>query len=863
MPSKATRPDRRPRGSSVWVGLDPFGDAVVARLSRWFDASPDGVELGAANRQLPGLRIGSGEADIGAPGPEELHSDVLLEPEELAESEPPVDLAAKAIEDALGEVLSAPQSRKALIHDDREVLVPHVWLIADLDSEETAGLAQWTEALYRRFRSLNVEARVLLLLRYMSWGKPESVSAGAMARCRLLVEHLVGHTTPGRTNAMIYVITDRDGVGNRYSSAESTGLVGRATDLLLLSDLAHGGDVGAERAFQAPPGGGPGGWETLPVFASMAGACLLWDAPAIARENAERRRQQLFQALSAPTPGSYEPAPPDMQQIRLTETGSWPQLDIPTWSPRFWRTPTAEDARVRDLTDTWLRHAAEWRHAMLVTHRDRSDNLDHRATSALAAYLGDLDSRERSVLDDPSLQGFFAPLHRLYDRATADLQVRRDDSRRGKEAPAEERESFDAVTRVKPPDEAMTGADAPLIRSLERKINPGLLLQVTAMTIGITWFVVAFIATAVAGWFDELGEEPELPLFEFNWDQFKAWFETLGEMIRFQTVSIVNRIVGWFEAPEKGEIILWVGLFTVVPLVAIAVFLALRQRVVIERAWNAAYKKMRGWRDTTMRTLPAHISDVEQKLTDDNIATALAEIARRRERLRAFEAAGRTPVPDGPTEDSAVTGHIRPARPAPPPLSALVVSRIVAVFKRRCAMMPGEDWAPDRLLAQLYDDAAEQAGDPVIALRDEIPLLRRRVLTSMPPDGAVRVQQLSTTRRAELSPLRVARFLGVPAGSIAEFKRDPERVTVVETPMDDRFYTLVVQTGMSARRVLSLPHVDSTAGDPSPEPAPEAEEESESGSDRTPGDPDDGPGDGGDASAEPEPEATMAGTAAG
>jgi hypothetical protein len=35
---------------------------------------------------------------------------------------------------------------------------------------------------------------------------------------------------------------------------------------------------------------------------------------------------------------------------------------------------------------------------------------------------------------------------------------------------------------------------------------------------------------------------------------------------------------------------------------------------------------------------------------------------------------------------------------------------------------------------------------------------------------------------------------------------------VVELPIDDRFYTLVVQTGMSGRRVLSMPHPGDEAG---------------------------------------------------
>lgn len=733
---------------------------------------------------------------------------MLLDPEELAEEEPPIDVAALAVQEALASLLASQQSREALIWDDREVLVPHVWLVADLDSPETEGLAAWVESLYRRFRTLNVEARVLLLLRYMSWGKPDAANLLVHERCRLLVDRLAGETTPGRTNAMIYVVTDRDGVGNRYSDAESSGLVERALDVLMLADLAHGGDVGAERAFQAPAGGGPDGWETLPVFASMAGACLLWDAPAIARENAERRRVQLFEALASPAPAGYEPAPPDLQQIKLAESGSWPQLEVPTWSPRFRRTAMAEDARVTDLTATWLRLASDWRHAMLVTHLDRKDNLEFRAQSALSAYLRDLDGRERSVLDDSSLQGFFAPLHRLYDRATADLHVRHADaSRAAGTHDGDERKTLDAVSLVKPPAEYMAKSDQKLIQALERKINPALLVQVTLMTIGITWLIAGTLANDIARFFANDAVVPEFPSPRTA-ESLGTWLQGVVDWAHGKAGAFIRGLVGLWNAPSRQEVWLWVGIVTVVSLVATAVFLALRQRVALERAWNVIYRRAGEWRNETMRALPADIKHSEVLLTEANIAAALEEIVRRRELLRAFEAEGRIAISDAPRPDDAVTGHIRPARATPPPISPLVVSRIVAVFKRRCGDLPTTNWEPKRLLDQLFTDAAEQAGDPTIGLRDEIPLFRKRVLTSMPPDGAVRVQQLGSTHRAEFAPLRVARFLGVPSGVKHEFVRDPERVTVVEIPLDDRFYTLVVQTGMSARRVLSLPPDD-------------------------------------------------------
>jgi hypothetical protein len=788
MASSVSRSSQKPRGSSVWVGLDPFGDAAVERLARWFGDSEEGAGLAAANRLLPGVRIDAADLDGDEPGAEELRSDVLLEPDELDEPEPPPDVAAQAIQDALATLLAAQQSREALAWADREVLVPHVWLVADLDSAETKDLASWTARLHDRFKTLKVEARVLLLVRYLSWGRPDAALEAAAERCRLLVETLVGETTPGRTNVLVYMVTDRDGIGGRYSEEETSGLLHRALDLLLLADLAHSNLPGTERAFQPPPGGGPGGWDTLPVFGSVAGACLLWDAPALARENAERRRKQLFDALASPVPATYEPAWPELELVRLADAGAWPQLDVPTWIPRFWKTPKDEYQRYRDLVDAWERRGTEWRHAMLVTHRDRKANLGHRAAAAYAGYTAELDSRERSVLDDPSLNGFFAPLHRLYDRATADLLVRRDDAR-AVTRPADS--DLDPVEKIKRPDEVMGGADELLIRRLEHKINPALLAQVTVMTIGIAWFLVAYVLSSVAGWLRDLRAEftdrvttltgpgrislPE-PIQEL-WNQLVGTgvdpVQAAREIAEQETYKgvwdspwFVEKVEGLSEIlPSSHQIILWTGLLTVIPLLAIAVFLALRQRVVIERGWNKVYRQAHRWRDEPLRILPKDIESVEAELIIANIDGALEEVARRRVRLEEFEAIGQVAVSDAPPPDDAVTGHIRPARPTPMALSPLLVSRIVAVFKRECSRLPSDQWTAERLLDQLFADAADQASDPEIDLRTELPLLRRRVLTSMPPDGAVRVQQLDSRRRAEFGPERLRISSGILSGS--------------------------------------------------------------------------------------------------
>ncbi len=816
------RPRERPRGSSVWLGLDPFGDEVVARLARWFTDDEVGRELAAANQILPGLRLDEAQPDE---DDDDGGSDTLLAADDAA---PPMpgDAAIRRVEDALAALLAAQQSREALRWADREVLTPHVWVVADLCSAETADLAGWLSRLDRRLDELHVEARMFLLVRHLSWGLTPDQQRDAAHRARALVDHLVGETTPGRISVMAYVLTDRDAVGGYYDERhrETIGLAFRFADTMLLTDVAHGNVPGAERAFVPPVGGGPGGWDTMPVFASAAGACLHWDAPSVFRENAERRRAQLFSALAAPVPATFDPAYPHLDRVRLADEGRWPQLDVPRWSPRFWRSSRQEFDRYRGLLDAWLIAADDWRHEMLVVHRDRRQSVQHHATATLDAYRADVDSQERVVLVDDSLRGFFAPMHRLYDRATADLQVRASELRDVPDAPPE---PIDAVALVKPPREALANADEKLIAALERKINPLLLLQVTLMTIGITWALVAWTLIEAKAFLAQLVERVDTLTTSYTTDQIDGF---TGELLR-QARELANlgipqsdlpqalaerEVFGnlwqfdWLrnliaDLPDNAQIILWSGFAIVVPLVAIAVFTALRQRIVLERAWDEVYGRACAWRDDVARRLPADIRAVEQSLTKANVASAQTEVVERRARMTAFEALGHRPLETAPPDDDAVTGVIRPGRLAPQPLSDLEVAEVVASFKRSCTRLPSDQWVPDHLLGNLFEEAAEQAGDPAFDPQEELRPARRRVLRSMPPDGAVRVQQLASTSPAEHVAPPVARFLAAPASVVADLKVDPAVAATLPLPVDTRFYALVVQSGMSARRVLSRP----------------------------------------------------------
>jgi hypothetical protein len=814
---------QRPRGSAVWVGLDPFGDEVVSRLPRWFTDDATGRALQDANQILPGLRIVADAGDSTPPGT--LESDTLIAHDTAPPPEEAGAVAIRRIENAVAALLAAQQSRAALAWADREILTPHVWLVADLCSPETATLATWLQQLHDRLEELNVEARLYLLLRHLSWGLNREQQLDAAIRTRALVEQLVGDTTPGRVSIMAYVLTDRDAIGGYYDEAkrETISLAFRLTDLLLLSDAAHGNAPGSEHAFVAPVNGAPGPWETLPIFGSAAAACLQWDTPALERETAEQRRAHLFSLLSAAAPPTFDPDYPHLGSVKLAEEGRWPQLDVPRWSPRFWRSARQEHDRYRDLLDRWMPTAARWRHEMLVTHRDRCRSVDRHAAAVLSEYELDLDTQERRILADDSLRGFFAPLHRLYDRATADLHVQQLELG---DPPASPPAPLDAIAAIPLPKDALASSDDKLVTALERKINPWLLLQVTIVTIAISWGLVAWTLI-------ELKRKlPDAVFMEgfigaYRWDRFRDladWF-----------IAVVAAI------PDEPQIVIYTGAPIVAAIVSISVLTALRQRIVLERAWNIPYRRASSWRDAATRALQEDVRRVEQSLARANLSAAEAMIAARRDRLTAFEKLGYKPLSVPPDDDEAVTGVLRPAVWSAAGLSDLQVSQIVAGFKQICSRIPSSQWIPEYLLQELFTEAASQAGDPPLDLRQELVPVRRRILRSMPPDGAVRVQQLPSTSPAERAAPKLARFLAAPTAVAGDLRFEPHVAVVVPLPIDTRFYAAVLQSGMSARRILSrstpwdsdplnpaiTPQPDPTPAGPDggtedPEPAPAA-----------------------------------------
>lgn len=835
----------RPRGSAVWVGLDDFGDDVVSRLSRWFTDGDIGQELADANKLLPRLRI---KPEAEEAGPRDITSDILLEGEEILPGGPADDLSIRQIMTQVGELLNARQSRRALAFTDRELLVPHIWLVADLTSPETTDLAEWSKRLLDTCRRQNVPPRIFFLFRHLSWQLSDAHQREAIARAEKLVSTLVDESSPGIYGFMAYVLTDRDAIGGLYQDTgerrETAGLAYRFSDFIMLTDVPHGhvdtGEeqrpnfadprpgtppLGMERAFVSPTGRRPGGWENIPVFASVASNCVLWDGLTVGIENAESRRNQLFAALNTPVPLGYDPNYPEVGVVNVATGAKWPSLDVPRWAPRFWRAARPEYDRVQELIEGFIRDAGKWRHAMLVTHQDRRDHTPTQAHAALDAYERDLNAIERTVLDDSSLEGFFDPLNRIYDRADSNIRILLAPP---PETAATPMSTEDAIAAAKPPADAMTNADTQLVRAIERKINPLLLLQVLVMTVIICTTVLSWILIGLrssyygsfgaisAFWEDSLrqvrGIGPDALTLENP--RFKALVELIqdewfvGKLQQPWLKAFPWKIPGigsWLaDLPEPSQIVLISALIFGVPLVAIGIFTALRQRVKLEQAWRVIYRRATAWRDNIAHRFPKDIEALEAAINRQSLESARDILRRRRAELEAFRILGLTPFTASIDDPHTITKTLRAGIPGVQGLSDLQVVQTIARFKREAASLPSQRWTAGYLLDMLRAQAAEVAGDVVPSLGDELPVHRRTILTSMPPDGAVRRPPCATTDPHGFAPPAVVRFLSVPGEVIEPFVRtNPDLVTVLPLPIEDRFYTVVIQSGLTASNLFS------------------------------------------------------------
>jgi hypothetical protein len=766
----------RPRGLAVWAGLDPFGERVVRNLSRWLtDAAPES-DLKEANALLPRLTL----PHDGSEGGE----------------------AAQRIVDAIAELLVSPLRKRALDFADKDILVSHIWLVADADSPETVNLAAWLAEFYREMAWRQVEARVFLVLRNQSWSHDRQLQAEVALRLQKVTEQVLATGQPGAGTTLVFLVNDRDGIGGRYTAEETERVVSQALELALLGDVAHRPIAEAGLAFTPPNLPPIGGWDTVPVFASFAAETTVWEAASQYAASAERRREQLRVALDQPSPAGWDPMPPALSRIDLSGILRWRELDLPTWQPHFFDSPPGEYARMRTRIDDWFAKATNWRHEMLVTYEDYRAQVFIETDRAQQEYVGDLNVRTQGVLLHDTLPGFFSPLKRLLDRSQADLHVRRSDLRQ--QPPPELPDPVPTPEESPLPRVELVDADEAAALAIERKVNPWLLVQVAVLSTLIGWLWLALTwqagtAFAPALWLIDVAatQLARIPFLPAGVQQFLI---NLVTSLQLPTRMRLDQVTAstW----------LYSGLAMALPIMAIAIITALRSRVGLERAYRRFFLSARAWRDALAGDLPAMLANLEFNRSNDNIVAAFADVSARSERLEALRAAGEVPVTSEQRSDPTVTRIVSPPQEPASPLSDLQLIQAVRAFRQTCIDDPAFTGDPRQTWACLYREAARIAGDRQPEIRDDLPAIISHANRISPRPGAVRVRQFSGASRVEVSDPSVTRFVGAPEHIVSDLSgRVPG--TVLPIPVADRIIQIIVQTGISARWALSMKSVES------------------------------------------------------
>jgi hypothetical protein len=760
----------RPRGLAVWAGLDAFGEQALAPLRRWVGESSPAPELAEANRLLPRLTI---PEEGGGP-------------------------AAAAIVSAIGELLASPLRARALDYSDRDVLVIHVWLIGDTQSEETGRLASWLAGFFREMAWRQVEVRVFLVFRNRSWSQPPEAQAEVARRFEALTNDVIARDKPGDGATLVFVVNDRDGIGGRDTDVQTEQTVVQMLEFALLSDAAHRPIAEAGTAFSPPNLPPVGGWDTIPAFASFATEASRWEAESLNAAAAAHRLGQLRDALEQSSPAGWDPRPPALQQDDLARTLHWRELDLPKWAPRFMAAPIEEYAGLRARIDEWLVKATSWRHDMLVTFEDNRIRIQHTAERSIIDYMADLDGRIRGVLREDAVPGLFSPLKRLLDRSQADLQVRRVDLRQNE--PTQEAGEFPTPEDSALPRAELADADESVATAIERKINPMMLVQVAALTGLMGWIWLALSASAgTAFW-------PVLALIEaiahlvarvpFLPDELQLTLASI-DLTRPLTTNLDLSNVA-------GHTWLYSGLGLLLPLIAVTVFTAIRQRVKIERAYLVFYRRAAAWRDGLAGDLPTILEVFEYERSVENLMEASMEVSDRADRLEALRLAGVRPIIDKPEPDAFLTRAIIPEAAGLSPLSDQQVEQILRAIRQHCVedLRFGGD---HRAVWQcMYREAARVAGDQVPALREELPSLISDLKRHAPQPGAIKVRQFGGAMRPGFADPRLTSFTGVPAG-IAHDLAGRIDSTLLPLPTPDRFYQVIIQTGISPQWALALP----------------------------------------------------------
>jgi hypothetical protein len=701
---------------------------------------------------------------------------------EFGELEAPHVLEAsdEQITEALRDLLESEHSRLAA-QQRHGMLEPHVWLVCDLGSAETAHLGPWLKRLHEKLTRLQVFARVYILGFNRTWSQPVPEQVEVERRVRTVVADVLAPGQIGDGKSVFFVITDRNAKGGVFADRDSLALACRFAEAVMLGDLTHSHNPNIATMFASPLSSVSEGWERFPVFASIAGNALNWEAERTLQEHAEERRSRLVTALDEAANSSWKPEVPALSQPSISATHEWPTLELPRWAPSFWRSGEQEFQRLHDVISPWLSEAAGWRHAMLVEYDDAIARVRLQADEAWQTYRDDMDGRTKGLLLDDLIPGFFSPVRRLYERALSTLRVQRADLGGGDLLPVDPSSTKIMTASISSPDEALAGTDADLIANIGRKPNARLVLLVATSSGLLAWLwtlEIARNALLIGGALLRLGLPQPISHM------------TVG-LSQWQPPGLVQ--AGVWAAVALGAALLWV-----------LIWYALRSRVRLERGFQKIAAAAETWRDDVMTRLPAAVSELELAMSRSNLNRAEVEVNGRAERLDRLREAGDEPALAAIPEDPVVTSNIKPPLPPPVPLSHRQAEQVTLAFRRSCIDDPTWRTDPRRTWRCLYERAARIAGDPVPDLRAEVPRLIERLRSEIPPGESVRVLPGKGSDETLGEPPLEIRLLEVPAQIAADLDTTQLGATIVPIPISDRFYTLTVQVGMRAGRVLVI-----------------------------------------------------------
>lgn len=784
------------RGLNVWVGLDQLGGEVVGRLNRWFQPDAVGRELGMANQLLPQLFLPHALGDMTAPS-----------------SGAPAGEAVQAIATAVATLLGSELGRQALARSDYDLLTVHLWLVIDIDATEAAHLGRWVARLQGQLAALSVQFRTFVLLRNLSWQRSAEQEAAVSQRIRALVDETTGPDRSGEGRTMVFVVSDRNAIGGLSTPRDTTQLIHQFCDVVLLADLARNAGQGADFSFNPPHSDIDLPWDHRPVFASLAADAFVWDGVGIARRNAEQRRHALLRELSSTVSTSFQPTPPTLPELIPTEAVRWPEVRLPSWSPRLSQSAIEAFGESQAVLDNWRARATRWRHDMLVTHQDARVGIDRRAAVSIEGYTTELDDRTRTVLSNEGTRGLFDPVRRLLERATSDLAVVRRDLPplppiMTRDGPTDDRDEAPAIDS---PTEVVAGKDRRVVAQLERKVNAPLLTIVATLTFLFLWGWTVYAAHRLLAW------DPPANLAASD-DGAKGLRSALNSFRNTRLPDIRDAL------PTMPQVMIWSAVAYALIIGLVLVVIVWRQRVALEQAWGLVYRAARSWRTDAQQRLTADLRVREVRAAHavvERLQTEVQERLRRLDVLQRHLARAGTPADHA---DPAITAYVMPQIPPPPNLTDVQINQIAMAFRRHQHDDPAFRVEPERMSQRLFEIAAAIASDPRPDLVNDIPSLRLRVANTVPPRGAVRTQQpILEPLDDELAQQQFGQYAAVPGQVTAQLTAIGR--ALVATPTADRFYGVTILSGLNARRILG--RAIELAADPptrSAEPGDEVEQ---------------------------------------